>query len=319
MTTAAIATSPELCQTFAMHDVQMQRKAGDTGMDLTVKLEQELEAALASTQSAQCPPKLAHAMRHAVFPGGARIRPQLLLAVTSACGAKDFTAGFAAAVALELLHCASLVHDDMPCFDGAAYRRGKPSVHVAFGERIAVLAGDALIVQAFEAVNSRLAHAPHQLVAINRIVAGSVGAPSGIAAGQAWECEDQMDLAEYQRAKTGALFAACTMAGAAAAERNPEEWRALGHSIGAAFQVADDIRDVAGFSDEIGKPVGQDAANGLPNMVSELGFDGAMTHFEALLGRAVEQIPPCPGQGPLARQIVDVSRGMVSKIARRAA
>jgi geranylgeranyl diphosphate synthase, type II len=288
-------------------------------MDVSVKLEQELEAALATTQGADCPPKLAQAMRHAVFPGGARIRPHLLLAVTSACGMKDLTAAFAAAASLELLHCASLVHDDMPCFDGAAYRRGKPSVHVAFGERIAVLAGDALIVLAFESLNARLAEKPHQLVALNRIVAGSVGAPSGIAAGQAWECEEKMDLAQYQRAKTGALFAACTMAGAAAADRNPEDWRALGLSIGEAFQVADDIRDVAGLSDELGKPVGQDAANGLPNMVSELGFDGALRHFESLLGRAVEQIPPCPGQGPLARQIVDVSRAMVSKIAQRAA
>lgn len=288
-------------------------------MDLAVKLEQELETALASTHSPHCPPKLAQAMRHAVFPGGARIRPQLLLAVAAAAGAKDFTAAFAGAVAIELMHCASLVHDDLPCFDGAMYRRGKPSVHAAFGDRLAVLAGDALIVQAFEAVNSRLADKPQQLIAINRIVASSVGAPSGIAAGQAWECEDKMDLAEYQRAKTGALFAACTMAGAVAAGRDAEEWRSLGMSIGEAFQVADDIRDVAGLSDELGKPVGQDAANGLPNMVSELGFDGAMVHFEALLGRAVEQIPPCPGQSPLARQIVDVSRGMVSKIARRAA
>jgi geranylgeranyl diphosphate synthase, type II len=319
MTTAAIATPLELCHSFMTDEMPIERRAGDTRMDLGVKLEQEIEASLASTHSPHCPPKLAHAMRHAVFPGGARIRPQLLLAVTSACGIKDFTAAFAGAVAIELLHCASLVHDDMPCFDGAAYRRGKPSVHVAFGERIAVLAGDALIVQAFEAINSRLAHAPQQLVAINRVIAASVGAPSGIAAGQAWECEDKMELVEYQRAKTGALFAACTMAGAAAARRDPEEWRALGLSIGEAFQVADDIRDVAGLSDELGKPVGQDAANGLPNMVSELGFDGAMTHFESLLGRAVEQIPSCPGQGPLARQIVDVSRGMVSKIARRAA
>jgi geranylgeranyl pyrophosphate synthase len=94
--------------------------------------------------------KLAAAMRHAVFPGGARIRPQLCLAVARACGDSDPALADAAAAAIELLHCASLVHDDLPCFDDAPLRRGRASVHCAFGERLAVLAGDALIVQAFQ-------------------------------------------------------------------------------------------------------------------------------------------------------------------------
>jgi geranylgeranyl diphosphate synthase, type II len=288
-------------------------------MDIAVKLEQELEAALRHTQSSDCPPKLAKALHHAVFPGGARIRPHLLLAVTGACGTTDLTAAYAGAVALELLHCASLVHDDLPCFDDAAYRRGKPSVHVAFGEPIAVLTGDALIVLAFETLAMRLAANPSQLASLTRIVAAAAGAPSGIAAGQAWECEDKMDLVHYQRSKTGALFAACTMAGAAAAGRDPGPWRALGLSIGEAFQVADDLRDVAGVSQDLGKPVGQDAANGLPNMVSELGFDGALAHFETLLARAVAQIPACPGAEPLGRQIVAVSRSLVPRAAMRGA
>jgi geranylgeranyl diphosphate synthase type II len=211
----------------------------------------------------------------------------------------------AAACAIEMLHCASLVHDDLPCFDGAAYRRGKPSVHVAFGERIAVLAGDALIVEAFASVAS--------YPEMTRLVAQAVGAPHGICAGQAWECEDKMDLVRYQRAKTGALFAACTMLGAVAAGRDPIPWKNCGMLIGEAFQVADDLRDVAGLSGELGKPTGQDAAHGLPNMVSTLGYDGASQHLENLLARVVESMPDCPGREGLQAQVLAVSRAMVPK------
>jgi geranylgeranyl diphosphate synthase, type II len=246
-----------------------------------------------------------------VFPGGARIRPKLALSVAQACGASDMKAAMAGACAIEFLHCASLVHDDLPCFDGAAYRRGKPSVHVTFGERIAVLAGDALIVKAFETV----ANYP----TLTCIIAQSAGAPHGIAAGQAWECEPRMDLVQYQRAKTGALFAACTQAGAAAAGFEHAAWRTLGLKIGEAFQVADDLRDVAGLSADIGKPTGQDAANNLPNMVSTLGYNGAMQYFDHLLSDVVEHIPPCPGRDSLAAQIIGVSQAMVNRVPVRGA
>jgi geranylgeranyl diphosphate synthase, type II len=281
-------------------------------MDVENPIEKALNAALREACSAECPPKFAQAMHYAVFPGGARVRPKLVMAVAHACGDVDVKAAMAGACAIEMLHSASLVHDDLPCFDGAAYRRGKPSVHVAFGERLAVLAGDALIIEAFATTAA--------YPAITRIVAQSVGAPNGICAGQAWECESSMDLVRYQRAKTGALFAACTMVGAAAAGRDAKTWSPLGMLIGEAFQVADDLRDVAGTSGEIGKPTGQDAAHGLPNMVSTLGFDGAMQHLENLLDRVVNSIPDCPGRAALGQQIVAVSRAMVPKqLARGAA
>jgi geranylgeranyl diphosphate synthase, type II len=280
-------------------------------MDVTAKLEAVLQAALAPSQTSDCPPILAEALGYSVFPGGARIRPKLVLSVAKACGASDMNAVMAGACAIEFLHCASLVHDDLPCFDGAAYRRGKPSVHVTFGERIAVLAGDALIVKAFESVA--------EFPTLVRIVAQSAGAPHGIAAGQAWECEPRMDLVQYQRAKTGALFAACTQAGAAAAGLEHTAWRTLGLKIGEAFQVADDLRDVAGLSADIGKPTGQDAANNLPNMVSTLGFDGAMQYFNDLLSNIVEHIPSCPGRDALAAQIVGVSQAMVARVPVRGA
>ncbi len=284
---------------------------GEPEMEQDNPFEKAISAQLSGALSSDGPPKLAKALHYAVFPGGARIRPKLLMAVAHACGNVDQKALLAGACAVELIHCASLVHDDLPCFDGAAYRRGKPSVHVAFGERIAVLVGDALIVEAFAAT----AEYPK----ITRILAHWTSAPHGICAGQAWECEDSMNLVNYQRAKTGALFAACTMAGALASGRDPKPWQDLGMLIGEAFQVADDIRDVAGVSGEIGKPTGQDAAHGLPNMVSTLGYAGAIQYLESLLARIVEAIPDCPGRAALGQQIVTVSRAMVPEQLHRGA
>ena len=220
--------------------------------------------------------------------------------------------GFSSAI--ELLHCASLVHDDLPCFDNSALRRGKPSVHAAFGERIAVLTGDALIVLAFEWLAVR---AVERLAPLTRIVASCVGGPSGICAGQAWECEQTIDIVRYQRAKTGALFAACTMAGAASSGYEPMAWQKLGFAIGEAFQVADDLRDVAGSAEKLGKPVHQDEVNQRPNFVAELGFDGAMGHFEELLDEAMAAIPACPGRDQLGLQITGVSRSLVTGLSSR--
>jgi geranylgeranyl diphosphate synthase type II len=290
-------------------------------MDIGLRLEQELEQAVAHAAADDCPPLLAQALRHAVFPGGARIRPRLVLAVSNACASRNATAAtknasaaitFASAV--ELLHCASLVHDDLPCFDNSALRRGKPSVHAAFGERLAVLAGDALIVLGFEWLALR---AVERLAPLTGILARCVGGPSGICAGQAWECEQTIDIVRYQRAKTGALFAACTMGGAAAQGYEPFAWQKLGFAIGEAFQVADDLRDVAGSAEKLGKPVHQDEANHAPNFVAELGFDGAMAHFEELLEAARNSIPDCPGREALAQQIEGVSRSLVTGLSSR--
>ncbi len=290
-------------------------------MDIGLRLEQELEQAVAHAAADDCPPLLAQALRHAVFPGGARIRPRLVLAVSNACATgsataatKNASAAITFASAVEILHCASLVHDDLPCFDNSALRRGKPSVHAAFGERLAVLAGDALIVLGFEWLALR---AVERLAPLTGILARCVGGPSGICAGQAWECEQTIDIVSYQRAKTGALFAACTMGGAAAQGYEPFAWQKLGFAIGEAFQVADDLRDVAGSAEKLGKPVHQDEANHAPNFVAELGFDGAMAHFEELLEAARNAIPDCPGREALAQQIEGVSRSLVTGLSAR--
>jgi geranylgeranyl diphosphate synthase type II len=260
-----------------------------------VRIDKALSGALARAEQRGAPPRLAAAIRHAVWPGGARIRPHLCLAVSAACGDGDPALADAAGAAIELLHCASLVHDDLPCFDNAATRRGQPSVHAAHGERCAVLAGDALIVMAFETLAAGAARNPVRLPSLLSVLAQRVGMPNGIVAGQAWECEDWVALPDYQRAKTGSLFAAATEMGALAAGGSPQVWRGFGEWLGEAYQVADDIRDAACEADEIGKPVGRDRTLGRPSAVHEFGLAGALAHFERLVSHAGQAVPDGPG------------------------
>lgn len=264
-------------------------------MQIAARIEGALERAVAQAQGPGAPPLLASALQYAVFPAGHRIRPQLCLAVAQACGDPDPIASDAAAVAIELMHCASLVHDDLPCFDNADLRRGKASVHVEFGEPLAVLTGDALIVHAFATLGALARQNPSRMATLIGIIAESVGAPHGIVAGQAWECEVAVPLSDYQRAKTGALFVAATTAGAAAAGHDAAQWRTLGEKLGEAYQVADDLRDVLCDAEELGKPIGQDAMRLRPNAAAELGVGGAKAHLEGLVQAAVASIPECPG------------------------
>ena len=268
-------------------------------MDDSQRIERHLASVLNATQEPGRGSGLLAAVRHAVFPGGARIRPHLCMAVARACGAGGSPAALAAATGIELLHCASLVHDDLPCFDDAATRRGLPSVHRAYGERLAVLAGDALIVLAFQAVAAEPACPADRRLALIGTLARAAGMPHGIVAGQALECETEVVLSDYQRAKTGALFAAATVAGAQAAGVESAPWRMVGECLGEAYQVADDIGDVYGNEAELGKPAGRDAALGRPNAVGRLGMVAARTRLQDLVGQARAAIPPCPGDAGL--------------------
>lgn len=263
------------------------------------RVERALQRAVEGGQARGAPPRLAAALRHAVFPGGARIRPLLCLAVAGACGDRDPALAEAAAASIELLHCASLVHDDLPCFDDAPLRRGQPTIHVLFGERVAVLAGDALVVLAFETLARGAMLNPARLPALMQVLAGRTGMPLGIIAGQAWECEDYVALPDYQRAKTGSLFAAATEMGALAAGASPAPWRAFGEHLGEAYQVADDIRDFAADETWLGKPTGRDVKLGRPNAVTEFGANGALAHFEALVAAAARSVPEGPGAAAL--------------------
>jgi geranylgeranyl diphosphate synthase, type II len=272
-------------------------------MPSIARIEDSLQAAVSASIGPGCPPKLAAAVRHAVFPGGARIRPQLCLAVARACGDDQPALADAAGTAIELLHCASLVHDDLPCFDDAPVRRGQASVHSAFGERLAVLAGDALIVMATQVLVRAAPTSPARALLLLQTIADSVGMPGGIVAGQAWECEPRVSLREYQRLKTGALFAAATLSGAQAAGGDVEAWRGLGECLGEAYQVADDIRDVVADPEHLGKPIGQDVALGRPSVATEQGLDAAVQIFQGLVAGAIAAVPECRG-APMLRALV---------------
>jgi geranylgeranyl diphosphate synthase type II len=282
-------------------------------MDAVSRIEQALATAVDRAEFPGCPPRLIESVRYAVFPKGARIRPRLCLAVAGACGDDRPEVTEAAAAALEFLHCASLIHDDLPCFDDAATRRGKPSVHRAFGEPLAVLAGDALIVLAFQTLAFGAARVPERLVGLVTAVGSAVGMPRGIVAGQAWECESEVDLSAYHQSKTGALFSAATVSGAAAAGAPGEPWRMLGERLGEAYQIADDIRDVVADPDSLGKDAGQDALLGRPSAVAQFGLDGAIHRFEELTAAAVDSIPACPGAVDLRKLIVLESNRLLPK------
>ena len=274
-------------------------------MSLLTRTEHALSAHFDQAAGVGAPSRLVAAMRHAVFSGGARIRPQLCMAVATACGDDRPELTNAAAVALEFMHCASLVHDDMPAFDNADTRRGQPTVHKAFSEPLALLAGDGLIVMAYRVLLEAGAAHPERLIRLMDNMTTGVGLPNGIVAGQAWECESSADLGQYQRAKTGALFVSATCAGALSCGHEPEPWAPLGSYLGEAYQVADDIRDVIADAASLGKPVGQDALLARPSSAQALGLDGAIAHFDRLIEQAAESIPACSCRDML-RQLVQV-------------
>src|SRR6056297_3508593 len=164
-------------------------------MPISQRIEAAIGAALAHASGADAPRLLAGSLGHAVLPGGARIRPTILLSVARACGEDRPAMSDAAAAALELIHCASLVHDDLPCFDDADTRRGKPSVHRAYSEPLAVLAGDSLIMLAFEILvrAGRAEDADLRAAQLVLSLAQRSGMPGGICAGQGWESEASID------------------------------------------------------------------------------------------------------------------------------
>lgn len=273
-------------------------------MDLHGRIDRALSRALSLAGGGAAPPRLAAALNYAVMPGGARIRPTILVSVALACGDDQPATADAAAAALELIHCAGLVHDDLPCFDDASLRRGRPSLHRAFSEPLAVLTGDSLIVLAFDLLARAAVRDPARACALVLTLARQTGMPDGICAGQGWESEESIDLGAYHRSKTGALFVAATRMGAiAAGHPEPDAWEELGARIGEAFQVADDLRDALETAETMGKPAGQDALHHRPNAVAAYGVDGAIRHLKDILGGAISSIPSCPGEAALAHMV----------------
>lgn len=269
---------------------------------LAVRVETALRASVDAALSTSTPPRLAAAIRYAVFPGGARIRPYLGVAVAEACGDADPPLANAVAAAVELMHCASLVHDDLPCFDDADTRRGRATVHRAFGEPMALLVGDALIVHSLETI-ARAAEraASPRAVRLVTLLTEAAGAARGLVAGQAWELEDRAAIDAYHRAKTASLFEAATAGCALAAGSDDPRWRELGRRLGEAYQIADDIADATCDARSLGKPVGQDAVHARPSAVREHGLEGARARLRDGVDAAIECLPRSARAEPLRR------------------
>jgi farnesyl diphosphate synthase len=249
--------------------------------------QQAVESALDAWVPADAPAGLGHAMRYGVLDGGKRLRPLLVLAASDATrGARS--AALRAAVAVELIHAYSLVHDDMPCMDNDVLRRGKPTVHVQYGEAQAMLAGDAMQALAFEVLTpDEERHLPGALQArLCALLARSAG-HAGMAGGQAIDLAsvgvalDERNLRDMHRRKTGALLQASVLMGAACGQTDARAWQALsdyGAAVGLAFQVVDDILDVTQCSQTLGKTAGKDEHHDKPTYVSLLGLEAARRH-----------------------------------------
>jgi geranylgeranyl diphosphate synthase type II len=285
-------------------------------MGMSDRIEGAISAAIRAGQAGMAPGRLAASLEYAVTPGGARIRPTILMSVAMACGDDRPELTDAGAAALELIHSASLVHDDLPMFDDADVRRGKPSVHRAFSEPIAVLSGDSLIVMAFEVIARAGARDPARALGLISVLGKRTGMPFGICAGQGWESEETIDLSAYHQAKTGALFIAATQMGAIAAGQEPDPWEELGARIGEAFQVADDLRDALCDEATLGKPAGQDNLHGRPNAVNLLGVRGAVQRLDDILAGAISSIPKCKGEAQLAQMVRAYAHKLVPAAAR---
>ena len=257
-----------------------------------------VEQALDNWVRADAPADLGLAMRYAVLGGGKRLRPLLALATSEAVGGAP-EAAMRAACAVELIHAYSLVHDDMPCMDNDVLRRGKPTVHVQFGEAQALLAGDALQALAFELlVPEDGSVAPAMAARLCRQLACAAGA-AGMAGGQAidlasvGEALDRAGLETMHRCKTGALLQASVMMGAATGPASAQALAALttyGDALGLAFQVVDDILDVTADSAVLGKTAGKDAAADKPTYVSLMGLEAAQACADGLLAQAHEAL-----------------------------
>jgi farnesyl diphosphate synthase len=261
---------------------------------------ERVERALEDWVPADAPAGLGLAMRYGVLDGGKRVRPLLVLAAAQSVHGLP-AAALRAACAVELIHAYSLVHDDMPCMDNDVLRRGKPTVHVQFGQAQAMLAGDAMQAMAFEVLTPDAGDGPGspdvppalqaRLCALLARAAGH----AGMAGGQAIDLASiglplgEQALRDMHHRKTGALLQASVLMGAACGTVSAAQWSALadyGDALGLAFQVVDDILDVTQASATLGKTAGKDLDNNKPTYVTVLGLDAARHHANELRDKA---------------------------------
>ena len=255
--------------------------------------------------------RLYEAMRHAAIGGGKRLRPLLVRAAADLV-AVDREASLRVGAAIECIHVYSLVHDDLPAMDDDDLRRGKPTVHKAYDEATAILAGDALHALAFELLADPDTHADPFVRSELCLELARAAGPAGMAGGQMMDLAasgSAMDLAtvtRLQQLKTGALFQFCLEAGAILGRVPPEgrtHLRGYARNIGLAFQIADDLIDVEGSAESAGKAVGKDEAAGKATFVSHLGVDRAREQARMLVDQAIEHLADHGPEADLLRQI----------------
>mmetsp|Transcript_26521 Transcript_26521/g.51840 ORF Transcript_26521/g.51840 Transcript_26521/m.51840 type:complete len:375 (+) Transcript_26521:31-1155(+) len=269
-----------------------------------IEKKKSVEKALDASVQSNCKEtgKICDAMRYSLLAGGKRVRPALCIAACEMLGGTEEMC-MPSAVALEMIHTMSLIHDDLPAMDNDDLRRGMPTSHVKYGEDIAILAGDALLSESFAHVakNTPKSVAPERIVEVIRILGDSVG-PVGLAGGQVMdlECEAKKDVTTEElqwihRHKTGALLIAAVASGAVLAGATQAEVDACieyAEKIGLAFQVADDILDATQTSEVLGKTAGKDEAVDKTTYVKLLGLEGAKAEAQKLRDEAVAALEP---------------------------
>jgi farnesyl diphosphate synthase len=273
------------------------RLAG-TARDIETLLDRLLSPMAISSETTR-PPRLVAAMRHAALDGGKRLRP-FLVVETAALFDVDRTGALMAGAALELIHCYSLVHDDLPAMDNDDLRRGRPTVHKAFDDATAILAGDALLTLAFDVMARTEVHADAAVrIALVLELARASGL-GGMAGGQMLDLAaegrfdskralSEKEIITLQAMKTGALIRFACNAGAILGKAEPAERKSIaqyGSAIGQAFQIADDLLDVEGDAKTLGKAAGKDAAAGKATLVATLGVDKARDRLNGLVEEA---------------------------------
>lgn len=272
-------------------------------MDLKAYLNEQcvcIDAALDRflPRETELPHSVHKAMRYSVFAGGKRVRPILLLAACQAVGG-DAGRAIPAACAMEMIHTYSLIHDDLPAMDDDDFRRGNPTSHKVFGEAIAILAGDALLTEAFKLASDRrftVGCDPSALLAVIHEIATCAGS-YGMVGGQVIDMESEgrqdIDLATVQYIhthKTGALIKASVVAGALLGGASGEQLAAItryGEAAGLAFQIADDVLDIEGTTEEIGKDAGSDQARGKATYPAVMGLTAAKEEARSMMNEAL--------------------------------
>ncbi|PYF01475.1 farnesyl-diphosphate synthase [Rhodopseudomonas faecalis] len=257
------------------------------------------------------PRRLMEAIRYSTLGGGKRLRPFLAVESAAVFGVPR-EAALLVGAALECIHCYSLIHDDLPAMDNSDLRRGRPTLHKAYDDATAILAGDALLTLAFDIISRDEVHAdPTVRLLLTRALARASGL-GGMVGGQMLDLagegrfgdREPVDVARLQQMKTGALLRYGCIAGAILGQASQQHYAALddfGRALGEAFQIADDLLDVEGDAEALGKPAGADAALGKTTFVTQLGVDGAKQRIRDLLARADQALAPFGDKGDVLR------------------